>query len=79
MKKSILSRNESAMKMVAHRIKPNLHILGLNEIAEIAASIEIMENVSEIKEAMAFVMVNLPIINNQIQELRAKYEVLNTN
>jgi hypothetical protein len=56
-----------------------LHILGLEQLAEIAASIENMENGSEMKEALAFVMVQLPLINQQIQQLSAKYEVLDVN
>jgi PAS domain S-box-containing protein len=77
MKKAILDRNESAMKMIAHRIKPNLSILGLIEMAEITDTIEKMENLYEIKEALSYVMVNLPLINNQIEELYHKYETMN--
>jgi PAS domain S-box-containing protein len=79
MKKAILSPNTVAMKMIAHRIKPNLHILGLIDLAEIAASIEKMENDSEIKESLAFVMVQLPFINEQIQQLSERYEKLVAN
>lgn len=77
MKKVILCKNESAMKMIAHRIKPNFGILGLSEMAEIADSIEEMENLQEIKDASSFLMINLPLINHQIDELYNKYETMN--
>ncbi len=79
MKAEILKRNDSALKMIAHRIKPNLSILGLTEMADITDSIEKMENVVEINNALSFVMVNLPLINNQIEALYEKYEKSNTN
>jgi hypothetical protein len=65
------------MKMIAHRVKPNLSILGLNDMADIGDSIEEMENLNEIKDALSYLMVNLPLINNQLDELYEKYELMN--
>jgi PAS domain S-box-containing protein len=77
MKSAILKRDKSAMKMIAHRVKPNLSILGLNDMADIGDSIEEMENLNEIKDALSYLMVNLPLINNQLDELYEKYELMN--
>jgi CheY-like chemotaxis protein len=78
MKKAIIHKDESTMKMIAHRIKPNFGILGLVQMAELANSIEEMEKNHEIKDALSFLMVNLPLIRNQIEELYHKYETMNT-
>jgi hypothetical protein len=46
-------------------------------MADIGDSIEEMENLNEIKDALSYLMVNLPLINNQIDELYEKYELMN--
>ncbi len=79
MKKVILCKNEPALKMIAHRMKPNFGILGLAEMSGIADAIEKMENLHEIKDALAFLLINLPLINHQIDGLLYKYKTINAN